>query len=88
MTTLEQIRALAAQGIGRKAVEATIGRAMSDEELDAWRKADTVRRLKIAAKKAKGPVRRGPRGEARQRAQRGGRNPAASPSTPERAVPV
>ena len=56
MTTLEQIRALAAQGIGRKAVEATIGRAMSDEELDAWRKADTVRRLKIAAKKAKGPA--------------------------------
>lgn len=56
MTTLEQIRALAAQGIGRKAVEATIGRAMSADELDAWRKADTVRRLKIAAKKAKGPA--------------------------------
>ncbi|MBO7685776.1 MAG: hypothetical protein J6V72_05300 [Kiritimatiellae bacterium] len=56
MTTLEQIRALAAQGIGRKATEATIGRAMSDDELDAWRKADTVRRLKIAAKKAKGPA--------------------------------
>ena len=56
MTILEQIRALAAQGIGRKAVEATIGRAMSADELDAWRKADTVRRLKIAAKKAKGPA--------------------------------
>ena len=56
MTTLEQIRALAAQGIGRKATEATIGRAMSADELDAWRKADTVRRLKIAAKKAKGPA--------------------------------
>lgn len=56
MTTLEQIRTLAAQGIGRKATEATIGRAMSDDELDAWRKADTVRRLKIAAKKAKGPA--------------------------------
>ena len=39
MKTLEQIRALAAQGIGRKATEATIGRAMSADELDAWRKA-------------------------------------------------
>lgn len=55
MTTLDQIRALAAQGIGRKATEATIGRVMSADELDAWRKADTVRRLKIAAKRAQGP---------------------------------
>lgn len=55
MTDLEQIRALAGQGIGRYGVEATIGRKMSDEELMAFRKAETVRKLRIAQKKAKGP---------------------------------
>lgn len=55
MTDIEQIRALAAQGIGRYGVEATIGRKMTADELIAYRKADTVRKLRIAQKKARGP---------------------------------
>lgn len=56
MTTLEQIRALAAQGIGRANAEATIGRKFTPEELAAYRRAATVRQLKLAAKKQQGPV--------------------------------
>lgn len=56
MTILEQIRALAGQGIGRYGVEATIGRKMTDDELMAFRKAETVRKLRIAQKKARGPM--------------------------------
>ena len=55
MTVLEQIRALAAQGIGRYGVEATIGRKMDADELQAFYKAETIRKLKIAQKKARGP---------------------------------
>ena len=55
MTVLEQIRALAAQGIGRYGVEATIGRRMDADELQAFYKAETIRKLKIAQKKARGP---------------------------------
>lgn len=55
MTDIEQIRALAAQGIGRYGVEATIGRKMTPDELMAFRKAETVRKLRIAQKKAQGP---------------------------------
>ena len=55
MTDIEQIRALAGQGIGRYGVEATIGRKMTADELMAYRKADTVRKLRIAQKKARGP---------------------------------
>ena len=55
MTNLEQIRALAGQGIGRYGVEATIGRKMAPDELTAYYKAVTVRKLRIAQKKAQGP---------------------------------
>ena len=55
MTDIEQIRALASQGIGRYGVEATIGRKMTPDELTAFHKAVTVRKLKIAQKKARGP---------------------------------
>lgn len=56
MTIIEQIRAMAAQGIGRYGVEATIGHKFDETELQEFRKADTIRRLKIAQKKAKGPM--------------------------------
>ena len=39
MTTLEQLRALAMQGIGRLNAEATIGRRMTAEELAEFRNA-------------------------------------------------
>ena len=55
MTDIEQIRALAGQGIGRYGVEATIGRKMEPDELTAFYKAVTVRKLRIAQKKAQGP---------------------------------
>jgi hypothetical protein len=56
MIELEQIRALAFQGVGRLNTEATIGRKMTPEELTAFRKAATIRVLKISQKKAKGPM--------------------------------
>lgn len=52
MTALEQIRALAMQGIGRLNAEAMIGRRMTPEELAEFRKAQTVRTLKERAAKA------------------------------------
>mgnify|MGYP004635007207 CR=1 FL=1 len=55
MTDLEQIRALAAQGIGRLGVEAVIGRRLEPAELTAFRKAEAVRKLRVAQKKARGP---------------------------------
>jgi len=55
MTDIEQIRALAGQGIGRYGVEATLGRKMEPDELTAFYKAVTVRKLRIAQKKAQGP---------------------------------
>ena len=55
MTDIEQIRLLAAQGIGRYSVEATIGRKMESDELTAFYKAVAVRKLRIAQKKAQGP---------------------------------
>ena len=55
MEIVEQIRALAAQGIGRLNVEATIGRRMEPDELAAFRKAATVRQLKLSQKRAAGP---------------------------------
>ena len=55
MTELEQIRALASQGVGRLNVEAMIGRHMTPDELMEFRKAATIRTLKIAQKKAAGP---------------------------------
>ena len=51
MTTLEQIRALALQGIGRLNAEATIGRRMTAEELTEFRKAQTVKALRDRAAK-------------------------------------
>lgn len=56
MTDLEQIRALASQGVGRLNTEATIGRRMTPDELLAFRKAATIRVLKVAQKKARGPM--------------------------------
>ena len=56
MTTLEQLRALATQGVGRANAEATIGRKFTPEELAAFRRAATVRQLRIAAKKQQGPM--------------------------------
>lgn len=55
MTELEQIRALASQGVGRLNAEAMIGRHMTPDELMEFRKAATIRTLKIAQKKAAGP---------------------------------
>ena len=48
MTVLDQIRGLASQGISRAAVEATIGRPLTKDELQAYLKAQTVRRLRRA----------------------------------------
>lgn len=53
MTTLEQLRALAMQGIGRLNAEATIGRRMTPEELAEFRKAQTVKALLARAAKDK-----------------------------------
>lgn len=53
MTTLEQLRALAMQGIGRLNAEATIGRRMTAEELAEFRKAQTVKALRDRAAKDK-----------------------------------
>ena len=53
MTTLEQIRALALQGVSRRNAEATIGHPFDADELQAYRAAATVRQLrKIADKNA------------------------------------
>jgi len=72
MTTLEQLRALAMQGIGRLNAEATIGRRMTAEELAEFRKAQTVKALRDRAakdKKRAAPVLNGnPRGEGLLRA--------------------
>lgn len=48
MTILEQINALALNGVPIRGVEATIGRKMTPDELMAYHKASTVRRLKRA----------------------------------------
>ena len=48
MTTLEEIKAYALQGIPRAGVEATIGHKLDSTELAAFHKAATVRRLKRA----------------------------------------
>ena len=48
MTTLEQIKALALQGISRAGVEATIGHPLDETERAAFLKAQTARRLKRA----------------------------------------
>ena len=53
MTTLEQLRALAMQGIGRLNAEATIGRRMTAEELSEFRKAQVVKALRDRAAKDK-----------------------------------
>jgi hypothetical protein len=53
MTTLEQIRALALQGVSRRNAEATIGHPFDADELQAYRAAATVRQLrKIADRNA------------------------------------
>ena len=52
MTALEQIRALALQGVSKANAEATIGRRFTSEELTAYRAAATVRQLRRAADKA------------------------------------
>ena len=52
MTALEQIRALALQGIGRAGVEATVGHKLDATELAAFHKAATVRKLKKSAAKS------------------------------------
>ena len=56
MTLNEQIQALAAQGIGRRNAEATIGRAFTPSELADFRRAQTLRQLRIAQKKSRGPM--------------------------------
>ena len=55
MTTNEQIRALARQGVSRRNAEATIGHPFDDDELQAYRAAATVRQLRKAAERAGGP---------------------------------
>lgn len=50
MTKLEQIQALALQGISRAGVEATIGHPLDAGELAQFRKAQTIRRLQRAAR--------------------------------------
>ena len=61
MTTLEQLRALAMQGIGRLNAEATIGRRMTAEELAEFRKAQTVKALRDRAAKDKKRAANAPR---------------------------
>lgn len=56
MTDLEQIAALAAQGVGRRNAEATVGHVFTPSELAAFRRAQTIRQLRIAQKKARGPM--------------------------------
>jgi hypothetical protein len=51
MTVIEQIKALALQGVTRVNAEATVGRKFTDEELRAFRAAATVRQLKKATAK-------------------------------------
>lgn len=48
MTQLDQIKALAAQGVGLKDAEAVIGRAFTPDEVTAFRKVATLRRLRRA----------------------------------------
>jgi len=48
MTEREQIQQLALAGISRVGVEATLGRGLTDEELQAYRKAEALRKLRKA----------------------------------------
>ena len=48
MTQLDQIKALAAQGVSLKDAEAVVGRAFTPEETAAFRKTATLRRLRRA----------------------------------------
>lgn len=51
MTVIEQLKALAANGVGLKDAEAVVGRALTPEEIAAFRKTATARRLRRAAEK-------------------------------------
>ena len=53
---LNQVAALAAQGVGRLQAEALLGRPLTDAETQAFRSAAAARRLRLAAKKARGPM--------------------------------
>lgn len=55
MADIDKICELASQGVGRINAEATIGRRFSPDELTAFRRAATARRLIVAQRKAKGP---------------------------------
>lgn len=55
-SVLDQLRELAMNGVGRLNAEATIGRRMDAAELAEFRKAQTVRQLQLAQKKAQGPM--------------------------------
>ena len=68
-TQLDQINALAAQGVGLKDAEAVIGRAFTPEEVQAFRKTATLRRLRRAA-------------EAQEAARRRSQQVEAEPVTP------
>ena len=55
LTAIETIRALAGKGIGRRRVEATLRRKLTEDELGEFYRAQTVRQLRIEQKKAAGP---------------------------------
>ena len=55
LSVTETIRALAGKGIGRRRVEATLRRKLTEDELGEFYRAQTVRQLRIEQKKAAGP---------------------------------
>lgn len=56
MTVLEQIAELVESGVGRYAIEASIGHAFDDDELAAFRKAQADAAIRRAEKKKRGPM--------------------------------
>ena len=56
MTTAEQITDLARRGVGRYAIEATIGHKFDDDELAAFRRAQAEAILERSKKKERGPA--------------------------------
>lgn len=56
MTVIEQIRELVEHGVGRYAIEATIGHKFDDDELAAFRRAQADVAVRRADKKARGPM--------------------------------
>lgn len=76
MNTIEQLRALALQGIGRLGAEAFIGRKLTTEELAVFYKAAAIRKLRAAQEKAQ----KAARAAAEKQAEEAAEQSAASSS--------